>query len=1046
MPDQSTLEYPIHEIKPRLNMITKNCVIAKQFINSKGKHSYEYYGFDSYPSAYSYIMNLPEEKRTFNNMCKSDEKQKLKLDIDLTRKELDQLDKEHQFDKFDKELVFNILLTSIHSVFKQKYNYKLNANDLAIYDSSRFCLDDPSEDKISFHFEIQNYAVTNSEQASFFTMSVKKNVPEWLRNNKIFDLSVYSNNHPWRLPFNRKTGNLIYKQLISPEICSNCIQAIKSSNRFFTNCLSDNTIFLPDILPPIKLDNLKPIRNFIKNTSEDNTFLSNVCWLINPARFEEYTTWCNLAFAIRNEGGSLELFDQLSQQYNAGNYDEHSVNNLWKSIKPSRSGYSIGTLIKWAKEDNPNEYNKIQKPPSKFSYFNQKYLFLSEDSLLLDNTQIIHDKYMIPLVFSNENAILMYSFMGTGKSYQIQKYLSSSYNTDKTILSLSCRQIFAMQFSKELNLDCYLDLNKTEINYSKKLMLSAESLYKLNEHKFDIVIIDEIESFLNQFNSEETMKNHIKSNTHALQNILKNAKNIICADAFLSQRSIDLFQDLDIKYKIIYNANKPSQRYKKFIKMNHRQSESKNKLFTDKMVLSMSEDLKNGQKIYCVSGSRQRADSIFNTLTKKHPDSKILIYTSDTGNHQDFKQDINQLWKVDCLIFSTCITVGLNFTELWFDRLYCYFSPVGALTRDVHQAIMRIRHIKNNDGPVMIYTHPERPYIYPSCCKKQNTIKEKNIILNTMDIVKECTSSPISFLETNWIFNLRINNLMESNISHRYFLETLDAFFDKCNYVNLDQDRQNCIIKPKNLKNIIEFSERQKKKFNEIESISSTCADNLRSKQIKGTIEDKECLELCKYFFCKKFKDSQHPICENTFNSIFIEEKIEKLKHIENMCLNKTPEILEYLSKELVFYHKQNIESSVLSSLISRLNVISKICKHFEIDHPHDDTKEISSDKITTYFTSSDINFNYSEVCNYFDLRQWSNKIDLDNKNSTRNMISVINRILSKWSGSKLEVFSNKRVRKNGKRIQETTYKLKSDSTLMFQLLPITKLEGLDFM
>ena len=64
-----------------------------------------------------------------------------------------------------------------------------------------------------------------------------------------------------------------------------------------------------------------------------------------------------------------------------------------------------------------------------------------------------------------------------------------------------------------------------------------------------MILIDEIEAFLSQLTSTKTHEDNHVSNIETFIKCMTNAKKIICLDAFISQRTIQTINFLNIPYK-----------------------------------------------------------------------------------------------------------------------------------------------------------------------------------------------------------------------------------------------------------------------------------------------------------------------------------------------------------------------------------------------------------------------------------------------------------------------------------------------------------------
>jgi hypothetical protein len=79
---------------------------------------------------------------------------------------------------------------------------------------------------------------------------------------------------------------------------------------------------------------------------------------LTPYRCDTYDDWISVGMILKNEGADESLFHYFSKKSNK--YDEEHTTYKWNSFK--RSGLTIGTLHKYAQEDNLNMYySKVLK-------------------------------------------------------------------------------------------------------------------------------------------------------------------------------------------------------------------------------------------------------------------------------------------------------------------------------------------------------------------------------------------------------------------------------------------------------------------------------------------------------------------------------------------------------------------------------------------------------------------------------------------------------------------------------------------------------------
>ena len=86
--------------------------------------------------------------------------------------------------------------------------------------------------------------------------------------------------------------------------------------------------------------------------------------LIDPKYFEDYNDWIRLGTAIKNSGGTVQMFDEMSQR-GKGYRDYNDCLTKWNSFKDSYTGQrgpaTIGTIKYYAKLSDPKAYNELNQ-------------------------------------------------------------------------------------------------------------------------------------------------------------------------------------------------------------------------------------------------------------------------------------------------------------------------------------------------------------------------------------------------------------------------------------------------------------------------------------------------------------------------------------------------------------------------------------------------------------------------------------------------------------------------------------------------------------
>lgn len=149
---------------------------------------------------------------------------------------------------------------------------------------------------------------------------------------------------------------------------------------------------------------LTDIRKTLNNRVDDEKIelvknIVNDCLDINRA--ENYNDWINLGFVLRNiDSRLLDLWDNFSK--NSSKYKPKACSSKWNSMKDDNLG--LGTLIYWAKQDNPDKYEKIIN--SSLIKYTENCI---EHQTHYDIAMLIYKKYQDEFKFISRDTWYMYS-------------------------------------------------------------------------------------------------------------------------------------------------------------------------------------------------------------------------------------------------------------------------------------------------------------------------------------------------------------------------------------------------------------------------------------------------------------------------------------------------------------------------------------------------------------------------------------------------------------------------------------------------------------
>jgi transcription elongation factor Elf1 len=287
-----------------------------------------------------------------------------------------------------------------------------------------------------------------------------------------------------------------------------------------------------------------------------------------------------------------------------------------------------------------------------------------------------------------------------------------SYRSDKKILLIGHRQALISQLCKRLDLNCYLDDEKSSFQEKQirknQYGVCLDSLWRVENIKYDLVIIDECEQVLAHLLSK-TM-NHKEVNYKILKNTIKSANNVIALDADLDWTSyLTLTEMRGLKNPTENKNNQVWITINDYIEPN-----KEIHIFSSKQDLigRMMEDVAENKKLFITSNSKSLIEKLNHAIVDKFGDSKTLCITSSnskTNESQDAISDFNQTYaEYNNLLCSPSLGTGIDISftqqEQIIDCCYGFFESQINTHLDIDQQIRRVRNPKE----VRVWINPRK--------------------------------------------------------------------------------------------------------------------------------------------------------------------------------------------------------------------------------------------------------------------------------------------------------------------------------------------------
>jgi hypothetical protein len=574
-------------------------------------------------------------------------------------------------------------------------------------------------------------------------------------------------------------------------------------------------------------------------TVEIQTLLS----LLNPKRADANKSWMEVGWVLNNifnnSQTGLQLWVEFSKK--SSKFEDGTCDKRWDNMK-------IGTLQKgslklWARTDNPDAYNKA------FPYIPDTITAMYKPRPLRNNPQhtITHNEsvefvQIEHILSSLKQATIFNARMGGGKTVASTTFVNR-LAPNARVLVICARQSFATTACAEFNkrttgdkFQCYLD-SKCKIPTCHRLFIQFESLHKIRSscgvfEKFDFVIVDECESVLTQSVSIDTNNDRIVDNHRVAEELIRTSTNCFFMDAFLSERSFRIVNELKLPYTYHHYLRKPVERtctrYDRCdilgAKYTTKQLYADLEAYTNVLI----DKLNAGKKIYFVCTSKAKSLRFMNTVIAKCEGKKVKLYNSD------FKQSIENIvqdWQVDLVITTSTITVGCNFDIEWFDEVFIYASACSHnLIRDTFQGHMRVRHIRDNHLSYFLDTRP----IGCEHLLSRNDISERLTAVEGYNRNMWNGNNSISFDETTEMWhNLYIDAKEEANHCGRMFGSIFNYYLRILNYKTEKLDLLELIYD----KNLEEAVGAINHKYTDIVEISSSELEFLKRRRADLRVE-----------------------------------------------------------------------------------------------------------------------------------------------------------------------------------------------------------------
>ena len=276
------------------------------------------------------------------------------------------------------------------------------------------------------------------------------------------------------------------------------------------------------------------------------------------------------------------------------------------------------------------------------------------------------------------------SEMGSGKTYQIRKLLEDNSNLKALIV---CFRVelgqYMFEYMSKIKSNIEFTMYNRVTGYLKqpRLICQVNSLYRVCNVEYDVLILDEIESIIAQFSGVTPTKKRMCFLT--LEKLIRDTPHVYALDAAVGERSLNVLRSIRPLVQIT-NTFKTLG--------NMRMIETN----MPSWITTIFETISNNEPIAITSTNARWLVGIETAINKMYPTKNVLLIWSESTEEQK-KTFYNDLQNVDVFLYSATLQAGISIDIVRFTRLFVYATAMGPTPAALHQMLARIRKFKENE-------------------------------------------------------------------------------------------------------------------------------------------------------------------------------------------------------------------------------------------------------------------------------------------------------------------------------------------------------------
>ena len=276
---------------------------------------------------------------------------------------------------------------------------------------------------------------------------------------------------------------------------------------------------------------------------------------------------------------------------------------------------------------------------------------------------------------------IIQSEMGTGKTYQIRQMLKENASM-RTLIICFRVELGQYMYTYLENMDFVFYKNTTGTLSCDRLICQVNSMHRIYNATYDLLILDEVESIMEQFNGVCATRRRMC--WLVLEKLIRDTPHVFALDAGIADRSLEVLHSIRKDMVVIRNLFQGRSQMKLM--------ETNNRLFFSRLIGEITAN----RAIAITSTSASLLVSLKGSLSRLFPAKNIVLIWSQSSD-VDKRMYARDLSHVDVFMYSATLQAGISIDIKHFSKLFVYATANGPTPQSLHQMLARIRHFHDNE-------------------------------------------------------------------------------------------------------------------------------------------------------------------------------------------------------------------------------------------------------------------------------------------------------------------------------------------------------------